>query len=39
MNTLKNFCAGISSVPAAAAWYLADLGELFMASEELPSGI
>ena len=27
MNTLKHFYAGISSVPAAAAWYLADLGE------------
>jgi Fic family protein len=27
MNTLKNFSAGITSVPAAAAWHLADLGE------------
>jgi Fic family protein len=27
MNTLKNFHTGITSVPAAAAWYLADLGE------------
>ena len=27
MNTLKNFHAGITSIPAATAWYLADLGE------------
>jgi Fic family protein len=27
MKTLKSFYAGITSVPAAAAWYLADLGE------------
>ncbi len=27
MNTLKNFYAGITSIPAATAWYLADLGE------------
>jgi Fic family protein len=27
MNTLKNFYADIASVPAATAWYLADLGE------------
>jgi hypothetical protein len=27
MKTLKSFCIGISSVPAAAAWYLAKLGE------------
>jgi Fic family protein len=27
MNTLKNFYSGIASIPAAAAWHLADLGE------------
>jgi Fic family protein len=27
MNTLKTFHTGITSVPAATAWYLADLGE------------
>jgi Fic family protein len=28
MKTLKSFYAGLNSVPASAAWYLADLGEL-----------
>jgi Fic family protein len=27
MKTLRSFYAGLDSVPAAAAWYLADLGE------------
>jgi Fic family protein len=27
MNTLKTFYTGISSIPAATGWYLADLGE------------
>ncbi len=27
MNTLKIFDAGLASIPAATAWYLADLGE------------
>jgi len=27
LNTLKNFNAGIASIPSATAWYLADIGE------------
>jgi len=27
MNTLRRFYAGLASIPATAAWYLADLGE------------
>jgi Fic family protein len=27
MNTLRQFAAGIETVPATTAWYLADLGE------------
>ena len=34
MNTLKNFHTGITSIPSATAWYLADLGE-FRGKQEM----